>query len=106
MKTAKFRRHHGVKKSTIHLIKKNLDKIKGSIKDKSHQVQKLLVSCQVALFDLTNKRETRELEHNQQSTHTVKRTEQSPHSNLAHNHTRATRHDHPDTSHTGIATQK
>ena len=55
MKTAKFRRHHGVKESTIQLIKKNLDKIRGSIKDKSHQAQKLLVLCQVALFDLTNK---------------------------------------------------
>jgi hypothetical protein len=40
---------------------KNQDKIRGSIKYKSHQVHKLLVLCQVALFDLTNKGETREL---------------------------------------------
>jgi hypothetical protein len=99
MKTAKFRRHHGVKESTIHLIKINLDKIRGSIKDKSHEVQKLVILCQVALFDLTNKGETRELEHNKQSTR-----KQNPHSNLAYSHTQATRHDHPDIVHTGIAT--
>jgi hypothetical protein len=59
MKTAEFRRYHGVKESTIHSTMKNLDTIRGSIKDKSHQVQELLVLCHIALFNLTNEGETR-----------------------------------------------